>query len=58
MVEAILAPDDHADLMKVRFWKYLDHRPIDACNAAFEHAGGTVVGHSAVDSNRYILIRA
>ncbi len=37
VVEAILAPDDRADFMEVRFWSYLKRRTIDACKSAFAH---------------------
>lgn len=37
VVEDILAPDDRADFMEVRFWSYLKRRTIDACNSALAH---------------------
>jgi hypothetical protein len=37
VVEAILAPEDRADFMEVRFWSYLKRRTIDACKSAFAH---------------------
>jgi len=33
VVEAILAPDDRADFLEVRFWSYMKARAIDACRS-------------------------
>lgn len=41
VVEDILAPDDRADFMEVRFWSYLERRAIDACRLAFKHTDDT-----------------
>jgi DNA-directed RNA polymerase specialized sigma24 family protein len=41
VVEAILATDDRADFLEVRFWKYLKRRTIDACKAAFGQTDDT-----------------
>lgn len=35
VVEAILAPDDRADFLEVRFWSYMKARAIDACRSMF-----------------------
>lgn len=35
VVEAILAPDDRADFLEVRFWKFMRARAIDACRSMF-----------------------
>lgn len=35
VVEAILARDDRADFLEVRFWSYMTKRAIDACRSMF-----------------------
>jgi len=37
VVEALLARDDRADFMEVRFWWYLKRRTIDACKSALAY---------------------
>ena len=41
VVEAILALDDRADFLEVRFWTYLKRRTIDACKSAFADTNDT-----------------
>lgn len=41
MVEAILAPDDRADFLEVRFWSYMKARAIDACRSMFAQTDHT-----------------
>lgn len=41
LVEDLLAPDDRADFMEARFWRYLKCRVIDACRTAFRDAENT-----------------
>lgn len=41
VVEDILARDDRADFMEVRFWSYLKRRSIDACRSVFKDSENT-----------------
>lgn len=41
LIEDILAPDDRADFMEARFWKYMKCRTIDACRTALQHTDDT-----------------
>ena len=41
VVEAILAPDDRADFLEVRFWSFMNARAIDACRAMFAQTADT-----------------
>lgn len=41
VVEDILAHDDRADFMEVRFWSYLKRRTVDACRTALPHRNDT-----------------
>lgn len=41
VVEVILARDDRADFLEVRFWRYLKRRVIDACKSMFAQTDDT-----------------
>jgi DNA-directed RNA polymerase specialized sigma24 family protein len=41
VVEAILARDDRADFLEVRFWSYMTKRAIDACRSMFAQTDDT-----------------
>jgi DNA-directed RNA polymerase specialized sigma24 family protein len=41
LTEDVLAADDRGDFAQVRFWSYIERKTIDACRAAFRHAGDT-----------------
>jgi DNA-directed RNA polymerase specialized sigma24 family protein len=41
VVESILARDDRADFLEVRFWSYMTKRAIDACRSMFAQSDDT-----------------